>query len=143
MYTRKSITNTTRAAPKAPLCYVSRETFFMYTIYMKSIYKFLIGFVLLAVIIMIGYFFSLRGINNIRSHRAITVGHKYLTEVYSDYALAGEHCQGVDTDGDNYVSCDFRLIKGDIERVVNLQCPTIRKSLIGSSCKESRLPINN
>ena len=75
-----------------------------------------------------------------RASRAISMGHKYIAEVYSDYTFAGEHCQGVDTDGDNYVSCDFRLTRGDTERVVNLQCPTIRKSLVGSSCKESRLP---
>jgi hypothetical protein len=110
---------------------------------MKSIYKFLIGFVLLALIIIIGYFFAVKGVANMRSHRAMNMGHKYIAKVYSDYTLVGEHCQGIDTDGDNYVSCDFRLTRGDTERVVNLQCPTISKSLVGSSCKESRLPIGN
>lgn len=112
----------------------------MYTISMKTFYKFLIGFIVFAIIIVGGYFFVVKGITSMRASRAMSMGHKYIAEVYRDYTLAGEHCQGVDTDGDNYVSCDFRLTRGDNERVVNLQCPTIRKSLIGSSCKESRLP---
>lgn len=110
---------------------------------MKNIYKFLIGFILLALVIVAGYFFTVKGIAGMRSSRAMSMGHKYITEVFSDYTVAGEHCQGIDTDADNYVSCDFRLIKGDIERVVNLQCPTIRESFTGSTCKESRLPVGN
>lgn len=78
-----------------------------------------------------------------RASRAMSMGHKYITEVFSDYTVAGEHCQGIDTDGDDYVSCDFRLTRGENERVINLQCPVISKSLVGSTCKESRLPVIN
>lgn len=99
-------------------------------------------FIALGIIIfaVAGYFLSIIGINNLRAARAIATGHEYLNNVYKDYAIAGEQCQGIDTDGDSYVSCDFRLTKNEMERVVNLQCPTIYKSLIGSSCKESRYP---
>jgi hypothetical protein len=95
---------------------------------------------ILIIIILLGYFASIIGMNDIRAKRAVAVGHTYLKEVYSDYKVVGEHCQGVDTDGDTYVSCDFRLAKGSEERIVNLQCPTISTSLLGSSCKESRYP---
>ncbi len=92
-------------------------------------------------VIIIAYFAITLGSAKLRSARALATGHSYIREVFGDYAVAGEHCQGIDTDGDSYVSCDFRLVKNDIERVINLQCPTIGKSLTGSSCKESRLSI--
>ena len=102
--------------------------------------KVILASLLIILVILIGYFVSIIGLNDLRASRAISVGHHYIKDVYNDYAIAGEHCQGVDTDGDSYVSCDFRLTKNEAERVVNLQCPTIWKSLIGSSCKESRYP---
>jgi hypothetical protein len=92
-------------------------------------------------LIILGYFGFLNGTSAIRAKRAQSMGHKYIQEVYQDYTLVGEHCQGIDTDADGYVSCDFRITKNEQERIVNLQCPTISKSFIGSSCKESRIPV--
>lgn len=69
-------------------------------------------------------------------------GDAFVQKLYSEYAIAGQSCQGEDTDGDQYVSCDYRLKNpAGEERIVHLQCPTIWKSLVGNVCKESRLVI--
>ncbi len=79
----------------------------------------------------------------LRSTRASVAqnrGEAFVAKLYAEYTIAGKSCQGEDTDGDSYVSCDFRLKNPtDAERIVHLQCPTMWKALLGNSCKEARL----
>lgn len=67
-------------------------------------------------------------------------GVTFVNQVYAEYAIVGQNCQGEDTDNDSYVSCDFRLRNAQSEeRMVHLQCPGIWKSILRNTCKESRL----
>ena len=101
--------------------------------------KYLLLFIVLLIAFIYGYFI---GIKNIQTHVATTDGNKYAAKMYSDYSIVGESCQGEDTDGDSYVSCDFRLKNASAsEKILHLQCPTIMKSLTGSVCKEYRISI--
>lgn len=77
-----------------------------------------------------------------RASVAQSKGQTYIAKLYAEYAIVGENCQGEDADNDSYVSCDFRIKNAlSEERVVNLQCPTVWKSLLGNTCKESRLAL--
>jgi hypothetical protein len=103
--------------------------------------KYLYVFVFLAVIAgcIALYFFSINFTNSMRGSRAEKVGHTYIEKVYKEYSILGEVCQGVDTDGDGYVSCTFRVGKEGVEKEVNLQCPTFIKSFMGNECKATQM----
>lgn len=89
------------------------------------------------------YFFSITFMNTIRAHRAEKIGHVYIEKVYKEYTILGELCQGVDTDSNGYVSCTFRIGKGETEKEVNLQCPTYIKSFLGNECKATQMVLPN
>jgi hypothetical protein len=78
------------------------------------------------------------GINKARSFRANSEARQYVEELYPGYKIEGSVCQGEDTDLDAYVSCDLNISKDSISRVINIQCPTILKSFLGNSCKQTR-----
>ena len=103
--------------------------------------KYLYLFIFLAVIAMSGYLYIMATSfkNNVRAHRAEKVGHLYIEKVYKEYTVVGQICQGVDTDGDGYVSCTFRLAKEGAEKAINLHCPTYIKSFLGNECKASQM----
>ena len=102
--------------------------------------KYVYGLIILIAIIGGVYFYYI-GSNSVRSARALSEGEAYVNKMYSEYAIAGKVCQGQDTDGDGYVSCDFRIKSDTKEDVINLQCPTFISSYLGTSCKESRLAL--
>ena len=84
--------------------------------------------------------------NQARATRGLEKGREYATRMYSDYQVAGENCQGEDTDNNGYVTCNFRLKKNGFppqERTITLQCPTFVKSFMATSCKEQGIVINN
>ena len=103
--------------------------------------KYLYLFIVIAVIVLgiLGYIWTLTFMNDVRASRAVTIGHRYITQVYKEYSILGEICQGVDTNGDGYVSCTFRIGKEGVEKEVNLQCPTFVKSFIGNECKATQM----
>lgn len=103
--------------------------------------KYLYTFIFLAVIVGGGvlYVSSITWINDVRAQRAGTVGNKYLAKVYQEYKVLGEICQGVDTDKNGYVSCTFRVGKDNVEKEINLQCPTYIKSFLGNECKATQM----
>ncbi len=104
---------------------------------------------LLFLVIVVGggfaaYVYAKIFIKDLRSGRAETMSAKYIANLYADYQVIGKNCQGEDTNGDSYVSCDVRIMRGTdplSEKVLNLQCPTMWKSYTGNTCKESRLAI--
>jgi hypothetical protein len=96
--------------------------------------------IFLLIVLGASYLGSSMLMRQVRADRAQVRGNVFVQKLYAEYTIAGQSCQGEDTDGDNYVSCDYRLKNpAGEERVIHLQCPTIWKSLIGNSCKESRL----
>jgi flagellar basal body-associated protein FliL len=108
--------------------------------------------VLILVIIVIAgsVIYSQIFMKSVRSDRALSKGGEYVSKMYQEYKIVGQNCQGEDTDDDGYVSCDFRISRSvnaiesvNEEKVINLKCPTITKGFLGSSCKESRLILNN
>jgi uncharacterized protein (UPF0333 family) len=94
-------------------------------------------------VLIAGYFYSISFTNGIRAHRAEKIGRIYIEKVYKEYSILGEICQGVDTDGNGYVSCTYRIGKSEIEKEVNLQCPTYIKSFLGNECKATQMVIPN
>ncbi len=105
---------------------------------MKKILYFII-FIILLITIFGGYFGSIIFIKDLRANRAITMSEKYVSGLFSEYHIIGKNCQGEDTNNDSYVSCDIRIVKGEdlaTEKVLNLSCPTMWKSFMGSTCKE-------
>jgi flagellar basal body-associated protein FliL len=101
-------------------------------------------FILLLLIIIIagGYIGSVLLIKDMRGSRAETMTQKYVANLYKEYSIVGINCQGEDTDGDSYVSCDVRLRIGDdrnTDTVRYLSCPTMWKSFTGSTCKERQI----
>jgi flagellar basal body-associated protein FliL len=111
----------------------------------KTIY--LLVFILIIAGIFAGYFYTKVFIKDIVSGRAETMTKKYMENVYKEYSILGLNCQGVDTDGDAYVSCDVRIQVGDdksTEATRYLSCPTVWASFTGSTCKERQfLPGTN
>ena len=108
---------------------------------MKKILVFLL-LVLILVVVFGGYFGSIILVKNIVSDRAEIMTQKYITNLYGEYSVIGLNCQGEDTDGDSYVSCDVRIRKGDdttTEQTRYLSCPTLWKSFTGNTCKERPL----
>lgn len=100
--------------------------------------------VILLIILAAGTFFAYAIVSReIRANIAQSRGDAFIAKLYADYATQGKSCQGEDTDGDGYVSCDFRITNASgQERIVHLQCPTIWKTLLGGSCKEARAVIS-
>lgn len=99
----------------------------------------------LLILILLGalYVGSAIGIRNIRASVAEKTGTEFIAKLYAEYQIVGASCQGEDTDSDSYVSCDFRIKNpAQEEKVVHLQCPTVRRSILGNTCKETRLIIN-
>ncbi len=85
------------------------------------------------------YFGSIIFVKNLRADRAVVMSEKFVRNLFSEYTMIGQNCQGEDTNGDSYVSCDIRIQKGNdisTEKVLNLSCPTMWKSYTGSTCKE-------
>jgi hypothetical protein len=96
----------------------------------------------LVVVIIGGYFGSIILLKDIRSSRAETMTQKYVSNLYKEYSIIGLNCQGDDTDGDGYVSCDVRIRIADdktTEMVRFLSCPTVWKSITGNTCKERQI----
>jgi flagellar basal body-associated protein FliL len=110
-------------------------------------FKFIFGLIIVLIIVGGGYFGSIIVMKDFVSGRAQTMTEKYIANLYSEYKVVGINCQGEDTDGDTYVSCDVRIRKGDdttTEQTRYLSCPTLWKSYTGSTCKERPLiPGNN
>lgn len=102
---------------------------------LRKIKWLLILAVILAIAIFIG---STVGVNKLRSIRATSEAKSYVSKLYPGYAIGGSVCQGEDTDGDTYVSCDLNIGNNTENRVINIQCPTIWKSFLGTSCKQTR-----
>lgn len=89
-----------------------------------------------------GYIGTIILSKNLVSQRAETMTNKYIANLYSEYKVIGINCQGEDTDGDTYVSCDVRIRKGEdtsTEQTRYLSCPTLWKSFTGNTCKERPL----
>jgi flagellar basal body-associated protein FliL len=91
--------------------------------------------IILAIAIFVG---STVGVNKLRSVRATSEAKNYVAKLYPGYTIGGSVCQGEDTDGDTYVSCDLNIGNTTENRVINIQCPTIIKSFLGTSCKQAR-----
>jgi hypothetical protein len=88
-------------------------------------------------------YFYFVGVKSVRANVATSDGKEYIQKMYGEYVIVGTSCQGEDTDGDSYVSCDFRIKNAsNEERVIHLQCPTVFKSYTGSVCKEYRLTLS-
>lgn len=102
---------------------------------MKKIKWLLIFAIVLAIAIFVG---STIGVNKLRSVRATSEAKNYVSKLYPGYTIGGSVCQGEDTDGDTYVSCDLNIGNTTDNRVINIQCPTIVKSFLGTSCKQAR-----
>ena len=103
-------------------------------------YFYTLSVILLLVIGFYGYFvFG----NQVRAGRGLSKGNDYAATMYYDYRVMGQSCQGEDTDGNSYVTCNFRLqnING-VEKTITLQCPTFWKSFMATSCKEQGIVIN-
>jgi hypothetical protein len=111
--------------------------------YTNSMIKILGGFIL-ALLVAGGVYVGVSiGERAVQSHMAEKRGVTFISKLYAEYTIAGQNCQGEDTDGDSYISCDFRIKNAAGEdRVVHLQCPTISKALLGDTCKEARAVIS-
>lgn len=97
---------------------------------------------LAVVLVLVLYIGSAIVSRSIRAKVADMRGTSFIHKLYAEYAVVGNSCQGEDTDGDSYVSCDFRIqTASSTERIVHLQCPTIWKTIIGGTCKESRFVV--
>lgn len=104
--------------------------------------KFIYIFLFIALIAFGFYAYFILG-NQSRSWRAAAQGKDYVTKMYNDYSVAGNSCQGEDSDKDGYVTCNFRLKSLDsIEKTITLQCPTFVKSFMATNCKEQGIVLN-
>ena len=99
--------------------------------------------VLAAFMAVLLFLFSTIGINKLRSARASAQAKTYVSKLFPGYIIGGSVCQGEDTDGDAYVSCDLNIGNQTDNRVINIQCPTIWKSFLGTSWKPARPNIIN
>lgn len=106
--------------------------------------KKILGVVVIVLVVGVGlYGYFILG-NQMRASRGETTSAAYLQKMYSDYAILGKSCQGEDTDGNGYITCNAR-IKQDVggnEKTVTLQCPTFIKSFMATSCKEQGIVIS-
>jgi hypothetical protein len=105
--------------------------------------KYITIFVLILLTAFAFYAYFAAG-NNMRSYRGLHTGKNYIEKMYNDYSVAGQNCQGEDTNADNYITCNFRLKENAtlIEKTITLQCPTFIKSYLGTSCKEVGITLN-
>ena len=106
--------------------------------------KFLWIFIILLIVAFAFYLNFVAG-NQLRAWRATKTSDTFVKKLYSDYSIAGQNCQGEDTNNDGYVTCNLRLKASadGAEKVITVQCPTFIKSYMGTSCKEQGLVINN
>ncbi len=105
--------------------------------------KYLFLIILLALIAGGLYAYFILG-NQLRAARGEVTGKDYVAKLYSDYSIAGSSCQGEDTNNDGYVTCNFRLKEkvSAVEKTITLQCPTLIKSFMATSCKEVGITLN-
>lgn len=104
--------------------------------------KKILGAVIALVVIIGGlYGYFILG-NQLRAARGISQGEEYASKMYSDYSLVGKNCQGEDTNGDGYITCNFRIKNQQNEKTITLQCPTFIKSYLATSCKEQGIVIS-
>jgi len=97
-------------------------------------------FVLLFAAVIVGGFFAYAYVTRtVRAGVAQSRAEAFVSRVYAEYTVVGKNCQSEDTDGDAYVSCDVRIKSGADERTLHLQCPTVWKTLLGNTCKETRV----
>lgn len=101
----------------------------------SSIYKFFAIIVFFMVIAIFVLIFS----RNMVSERALVKAVEFGETVYPDFENKGGSCQGVDTDGDGYVTCSLRITKSSDDKTITLKCPTFVNSYFGYSCKQSQL----
>jgi hypothetical protein len=99
-------------------------------------------FILALVLALVIFLISTIGVNKLRSMRATSEARTYVSQLYPGYGIDGSVCQGEDTDADSYVSCDLNISNGTDNRIINIQCPTIVKSFLGTSCKQTRPVLN-
>ncbi len=100
--------------------------------------------IILILIIISSFYVYFIGSNQVRAERGLAKGSDYITKMYNDYSIAGQNCQGEDTNGDSYITCNFRLKENTtlVEKTITLQCPTFIKSYLATSCKEVGLTLN-
>ena len=100
--------------------------------------KTFIGTCVTLVIVIVGFYLYFIAGNQLRAWRAEIKGTEFVSKLYADYTIAGQSCQGEDTNADSYVTCNFRLKSPTTaeDKVITLQCPTFIKSFMGTSCKE-------
>jgi len=103
--------------------------------------KIMIVSVLLLITVGVLYSYFILG-NQARAARGIVQGEDYTAKMYNDYTIAGKNCQGEDTNGDGYITCNFRLKNQEKEKTITLQCPTFIKSFLATSCKEQGMVIS-
>jgi hypothetical protein len=110
---------------------------------MKSAKTYSFILLVIAIVAITLYSYFILG-NQARSARALTKGGDYVATMYGDYSVAGKSCQGEDSDNNGYVTCNFRIKKGELvqEKTITLQCPTFIKSFLATSCKEQGIVIN-
>lgn len=94
---------------------------------------------LILIIVLGSIYMHFIGGNQLRAWRANQTGEKFVSKLYGDYTIAGKSCQGEDTNNDGYVTCNFRILKVNDEKVITIQCPDFIKSYLGTSCKEQGL----
>lgn len=103
--------------------------------------KYIVLFIFILILALSLPFVYVSTKNTIQSKRATKKGEVYIKELYKEYTILGNVCQGEDTDNDAYVSCDFRIKNSSNdggERTISIQCPTFWKSFLGTSCKQTR-----
>ncbi len=97
----------------------------------------------ITLIVIIGglYSYFILG-NQLRAARGIQKGEEYAIKMYGDYSVVGNNCQGEDSNNDGYITCNFRLKSANNEKTITLQCPTLIKSYMATSCKEQGIVIS-
>lgn len=109
----------------------------------KTMKKILFPIIIIIILMAFIYSYFILG-NQLRTNRGIEKGRDYVTKMYNDFSIAGENCQGEDSDNNGYITCNFRLksTADQNERTITLQCPTFVKSFLATSCKEQGVVIN-
>lgn len=71
---------------------------------------------------------------------------QWVADMLPGYELSGFSSASLDSDGDGYVSVDITVRKGDVLRLLQLQCPTAGRVLdlqVGRACKFDSTPLDN
>ena len=110
---------------------------------MKKIKTVSVVIVLVLLFVLFLYAYFILG-NQARSARGLQKGGDYVAKMYADHRVLGQTCQGEDTNGDGYVTCNLRIQKSgaEVEKTITLQCPTFIKSFLATNCKEQGIVIN-